>query len=271
MSRDYKLSDMISGFIKYLDCPCQYFEPAADDSALLSAYRKARKQGKEEGFIPVMIPVDDILWEWLSMDMFEEGEQKTEGEFDAEQVLSYRKEMLTTPLEDGREILSSMIVDYKDIYEQDDFDVEEVLEELGGIEDDEEMDDEDEDIEHFMGYYDYSSGECGPVILAKIPVKNPWEVFAWVPFGGWNECPDTLEQMAVAKYWFEEHGAVPAVITHDVLEFDVPRPVEMKKAIKLAIEQYGYCPDIVEQGDNATVGMLAEMLTVSKSWFFWWD
>ena len=44
-----------------------------------------------------------------------------------------------------------------------------------------------------------------------------------------------------------------------------------EKAVKLAIEQYGYCPDIVEQGDNVTVGMLAEMLTMSKVWFFWWD
>ena len=41
-----------------------------------------------------------------------------------------------------------------------------------------------------------------PLILAKIPVKNPWELFAWLPFGNWNECPDTPELMAVAKYWF---------------------------------------------------------------------
>ena len=38
-----------------------------------------------------------------------------------------------------------------------------------------------------------------PLILAKIPVKNPWEVFAYLPFGGWNECPDTAELMAIAR------------------------------------------------------------------------
>ena len=50
-----------------------------------------------------------------------------------------------------------------------------------------------------------------PLILAKIPVKSPWEIFAYLPFGNWNECPDTPELMAVAKYWFEQHGAVPAL------------------------------------------------------------
>ena len=58
-----------------------------------------------------------------------------------------------------------------------------------------------------------------PLILAKIPVKHPWEIFAWLPFGGWNECPDTPELMAAAKYWFERHGAVPAAMSHDELEF----------------------------------------------------
>ena len=48
-----------------------------------------------------------------------------------------------------------------------------------------------------------------PLILAKIPVKNPWEIFAYLPFGGWNECPNTPELMAVAKYWFE-----PVSYTH---------------------------------------------------------
>ena len=26
--------------------------------------------------------------------------------------------------------------------------------------------------------------------MAKIPVKNPWEIFAYLPFGNWNECPE---------------------------------------------------------------------------------
>lgn len=79
-------------------------------------------------------------------------------------------------------------------------------------------------------------------------MKNPWEVFAYLPFGGWNECPDTAELMAIARYWLEQHGAVPAVITHDVLECALPAPVPEDQAMELAMEQYAFCPDAVDQG-----------------------
>mgnify|MGYP001163098684 CR=1 FL=1 len=86
-----------------------------------------------------------------------------------------------------------------------------------------------------------------PLILAKIPVKNPWEIFAYLPFGNWNECPDTPDLMAVAKYWFEQHGAIPAAMSHDELEFLLPAPVSQEQAMEVATEQYGFCPDIVDQ------------------------
>ena len=104
---------------------------------------------------------------------------------------------------------------------------------------------------------------------AEIPVKNPWEIFAWLPFGGWNECPDTLELMAVTKYWYEKHGAVPAVMTHDTLDFDVPKPVEKKEAKQLALEQYAWDQDVMDVSDFAE--MLADCLTKATKWYFWWD
>ena len=111
-----------------------------------------------------------------------------------------------------------------------------------------------------------------PLILAKIPVKNPWEVFAYLPFGDWNECPGTQSLMAVAKYWFEQYGAVPAVMTHDELEFLLPTPVSQEKAMDAAVEQYGFCHDVIDQGpEEATVGALADVLRQSTVWYFWWD
>ena len=111
-----------------------------------------------------------------------------------------------------------------------------------------------------------------PLILAKIPVKNPWEIFAYLPFGGWNECPNTPELMAVAKYWFEQHGAVPAAMSHDELEFLLPAPVPEEKAMDAAVELYGFCPDVIDQGpEDATVGALADVLRQSTVWYFWWD
>ena len=75
-----------------------------------------------------------------------------------------------------------------------------------------------------------------------------------------------------AKYWFEEYGAVPAAMTHDVLEFYLPAPVPAEKAMETAEEQYGFCPDVVDQGpEEATIGTLADVLRQSVVWYFWWD
>lgn len=111
-----------------------------------------------------------------------------------------------------------------------------------------------------------------PLILAKIPVKNSWEIFAYLPFGGWNECPNTPELMTVAKYWFEKYGAVPAAMSHDELEFLLPTPVSQEQAMENAAEQYGFCPDIVvQEQDDPTVCNLADTLWQSTVWYFWWD
>ena len=101
-------------------------------------------------------------------------------------------------------------------------------------------------------------------------MKNPWEVFAWLPFGGWNECPPPEEQRAAAKYWFEQYGAVPAVMSMDILEYALPAPVPWERAMEAALEQYFFCADIVDQGVG-TIGTLADVLAKSKYWYFWWD
>ena len=36
-------------------------------------------------------------------------------------------------------------------------------------------------------------------------------------------------------------------MSHDELEFLLPVPVPKEKAVETAVEQYGFCPDIVDQ------------------------
>lgn len=109
-----------------------------------------------------------------------------------------------------------------------------------------------------------------PLYLVEIPTVNPWEVFAWLPFGGWNDCPDSEDMMAVFQYWYEKYGAVPACIGSDTLECIVSKPVSEADAIALAKEQYAFCSDIVEQG-MGSISALAEELKQSTIWYFWWD
>ena len=171
--------------------------------------------------------------------------------------------MLSAPVKDGKAVLETLTGQRKEEAEDDDMDWDEEI--LGEIEGGEPND-------RFSSYWYDDTEMTYPLILAKIPVKSPWEIFAYLPFGNWNECPDTPELMAAAKYWFEQYGAVPAAMSHDELEFLLPAPVPEEKAMDAAVELYGFCPDVFDQGpEDATVGALADALWQSTVWYFWWD
>ena len=256
-------SEVAQAIMEYLDCECTYFPSMADDDPIMSAYSYAKRESIQEGFVPVLIKADDeTLLECLVMNADPEHDADF-YEFDLKTVTEYRKKMLSAPVKDGKAVLEELTGQRKEEAEDDDLNwEEEVLGEMeGGY-----------DNDRFSCYWDSDSHMTYPLILAKIPVKNPWEIFAYLPFGNWNECPDTPELMAVAKYWFQRYGAIPAAMSHDELEFLLPAPVSKEMAMEVATEQYGFCPDIVDQEqDDPTVGNLADVLWQSTVWYFWWD
>jgi len=251
-------SEVAQAIMEYLDCECTYFPSMADDDPIMSAYSYARRLGVREDFIPVLIKPDETLLECLVMNADPENDADC-YEFNPKAVEEYRKKMLSAPVKDGKAVLEELTGQRKEEAEEDDMDwEEEIIGEIdGGINND-----------RFASYWDSDTNMTVPLILAKIPVKNPWEIFAYLPFGNWNECPDTLELMAVAKYWFEQYDAVPAAMSHDELEFLLPAPVPKEKAIDVAVEQYGFCPDLDQ---NASIGTLADTIHQSTVWYFWWD
>lgn len=256
------LSELTAALMKYLDCPCRSFSPMADDAPIMEAYLEARERGKKDGFHPMLVVVDDILLECLMRN----ADWDSDGDIDqfvAGKVVAYRKKMLAAPLAEGEEIAGLLFRDRREEMESalEIWDTETFGEISGGF-----------SMDRLGGYWDFITKETYPLILAEIPVKNPWEVFAWLPFGGWNECPNTPELMAITKYWYSLYGAVPVVVTHDVLELAVPAPVGIEAAKRLALEQYCFCADIVEQGpEDGSPGMLADTLAKSNNWYFWWD
>ena len=256
-------SDTARAIMEYLDCECTYFPSMKDDDPIMAAYGYAKRDSAQEGFVPVLIKADDeTLLECLVMN----ADPKNDAdiyEFDLKTVTEYRKKMLSTPIKDGKAVLEELTGQRKEEAEDDDMDWdEEILGEMeGGYENN-----------RFSCYWDSDTDMTYPLILAKIPVKNPWEIFAYLPFGNWNECPDTPKLMAAAKYWFEQYGAVPAAMSHDELEFLLSAPVPEEKAMETAVEMYGFCPDVIDQGpEDATVGALADVLRQSTVWYLWWD
>ena len=254
-------SELAEALMEYLDCECTYFPSMKDDDPIMSAYSYAKRESVKEGFVPVLIKADDeTLLECLVMN----ADPKNDAdiyEFDLKTVTEYRKKMLSTSVKDGKAVLQELTGQRKEEAEDDDMDWEE--EALGEMEGGEPND-------RFSSYWDDDTEMTYPLILAKIPVKNPWEIFAYLPFGNWNDCPDTPDLMAAAKYWFEQYGAVPAAMSHDELEFLLPAPVPKEKAMDVAVELYGFCPDL-DQNEDGSIGSLADALWQSTVWYFWWD
>lgn len=248
--RDERTAEELMEQLKgYLGCPCTYFPPMQEDAPILDAYRQARLRGEREGFLPMLVVVDELLLEDIGFSC----ENKTPAQL--------RQELLSAPLISGKEFFQDRLAETREALEEDEPGyLEELVGEVSG----------GEGIDCFLSLWDLHGTKTVPVLLAELPVKHPWEVFAHLPFGGWNECPSSEEHMAAAKYWFEVHGAVPALMTHNVLEYSLPKPVSQEQQMELAMEQYAYCCDIVDQGVGS-IGRLADGLSQSTTWYFWWD
>jgi len=109
------------------------------------------------------------------------------------------------------------------------------------------------------------------VYFAKIPTVHAFEIPAYLQFGNWNACPSAEEHVAILRQWSERYGLEMYALTGDVIECEITRPpADREAAIKLALEQYLYCSDIVDQGVGSIAG-LAAILECSTHWYFWWD
>ncbi|MCC0702433.1 DUF4253 domain-containing protein [Clostridioides sp. ES-S-0049-02] len=113
--------------------------------------------------------------------------------------------------------------------------------------------------------------ENNKVYIAKVPTTKPYEVFAYIPIGGFNDCPSDEEHIAVAKYWYENYGAYPIAIGCDTVQyFSKNIPSDNKMFNNLCIELILYCEDIIVQGYE-TLRALKEVIQDSTIWLFWWD
>ncbi|HWB59900.1 MAG TPA: DUF4253 domain-containing protein [Chthoniobacteraceae bacterium] len=109
------------------------------------------------------------------------------------------------------------------------------------------------------------------VFIAQIPTEKPYEIPAYLGWGGWNACPGPAEHVAILRHWHAKYGIEIYGITSDVLECAVAQPpLSRDECLALAREQYLYCADIVDQGVQ-TLSALAATLQNSHAWFFWWD
>jgi hypothetical protein len=234
----------VEKFKKVIDCPYRYYDTVSSDK-LLKDYNESLERGKIEGFIPIIIDVNDALL----MDI--EFNHKY-----IEKIRTMRKELIDNASSyEGKRWLDETLKEYQ------------------------------EDSEHYQKILGMPSDkgyeiqklalEEKYVLLAEVPVSEPWQLLAWFPFSYYNDCPDNKTLANVGKYWFEQYGAVPAFIGHNMLWMTVPRPVSDAQSLNLAKEQYAFCPNRFEvsyiQTILQTIHALADSLRKSTVWKFRWE
>ena len=218
-------------------------------------YLAAYKDGKENGYTPVFLVLDNNLLETFEINMEDE---------DTDNMM----DLVKSNLEKYKDI--NAVEFLKKFQEQTTDDVKEDIEEYF-TNDVYKFDDDDKSNLELSTVFDYDGNFKDNVILVKVPTTKPYEVLGYFGMGGYNSCPFPAEQVAVAKYWYEKYGAVPVAITYDEIEFYVERPPQtLEEAKKLAVEHYAFCYDLVDQCCE-TFEALADGLYKNIQWYFWWD
>lgn len=241
-------SEKAKKIIDWLGCECEYYPAGKPAQFIQSTYEDAFAKKEMGGYTPVIIVVSDVLTEWLDMTLDEPGMTPEKR----------REQLLNAELPDAQEWFTEKLTEMKEQYGEY---WDEITADSGNTGD---------KIDKLSGFVDFGTKKAAEVIIAKIPTDKPWEIFAWLPFGGWNECPEPETMMSVGRYWFQKYGAIPALISHDILEFAAQPVKDRSAAIGLSLEQYAFCNDIIDQGFQELC-VLADVLTKSSVWFFWWD
>ncbi|URW76414.1 DUF4253 domain-containing protein [Sphingomonas donggukensis] len=109
------------------------------------------------------------------------------------------------------------------------------------------------------------------VHILLVPAKFSWEVPAYLRWGDWNACPPPEYHVAALREWHQRFGTELVAINGDTMNLKATsRPKNRDDALALARDQYGYCPDIIDQGVGS-ISALAATLMQSEWWYLWWD
>lgn len=248
------MTEACKSILNFLGCEYELFENERDGNKVIERWNELIEQGKQEGFYPLFVVPSDTLAETLEFVFDDYDVDKT-----PESIAAYRQSIIVESKKvDVKSFLLKRLNEYIEMYEDVDI--------LGSFK---ECEPEHLFYVPFNGQYPHPE-----IIIAKIMTKNPWELAAWIPMGGFNDCPTPVEQVAVFKYWHEKYGAVPATVTYDNWELELSNPpMTDEGSEELAKEHFAFCFDAIAQTEEGwdTIRARAGALKGSTTWYFWWD
>ncbi len=283
------LSETYRHFTRLFPYPHERIAMGTAATDAMARYDELAKLGRAEGFVPFFLNLNDTVLESmviavsLEHDIIDDVETLT-----PEQVSAYTRAVLQRyrtarggafAEEYGSAAIAQQLRKVADDGEEpneddpNELDLNELVDEFMSSDylPDEEPED-DAPILAALLRYELQDEEQGEMLLLQIPTDDPADIPAYLPFGGWNDCPNAETQLAFTHYWREKYGAIPAALDNaDCLEFLVERPVtDPLEAKKLAVEQFAFCSDLPFQVFE-DFEQLTEFIHQSRQWYFWWD
>ena len=232
--------DMTEEVIKMLGCNITRLKSDVESQTLLDTWQEAYERGKQEGFYPILLLVDGTYMEHLDANVMT----------DEQHFRQWQQQVLSSPVAD----IDALLRKYFDLHKNE---WEELGEDIIG------------EVETYDGLYDEELYiYAGNLLLVEIPVSEPWQVFAHIPFGGRSDCPSAEEHLAFAKHFYEKYGAMPICITPNNITYRVQQPVS-NDTMTLAKEQFAYSKNFILDLENlSTAAEVNKRITI---WNFYWD
>ena len=204
-------------------------------------YLATYKDGKEKGYTPVFLTVDNYLLKTFKITMANENTDNMMDIFNK----NLEKAKNINPIELFDKFLKQQTI--CKLF----------------IEGDYKFDDSNKNNLKFLTIFNNEGNLKDNVILVKVPTTKPYEILAYFGMGS--------EDIATVKYWYEKYGAIPASITYDEMEFYVERPPQtLEETKKLAVEHYAFCYGLL-WGCYDTLEEAASTIYKNVQWYFWWS
>ena len=210
-------------------------------------YLATYKDGKEKGYTPVFLTVDDYLLKTFEISMKDENTDNMIDIFNK----NLEKAKNINPIELFNKFIEQNADSIKSNVNED------------FTKNNYEINDSNKNNLKFLTIFNNEGNLKDNVILVKVPTTKPYEILAY--FG------IESEDIAIVKYWYEKYGAVPASITYDEIEFYVERPPQtLEETKKLAVEHYAFCYGLL-WGCYDTLEEAASTIYKNVQWYFWWS
>ena len=246
---------------EFLGCECENWSGNFEVFEILNRYDELIKEGKHEGFIPLIIVATETLAQQCRIFWDEAVEE------DSRNLEQIRRDLIETAKSLDVQELFDELQEYEEDFDESVWEIEDALEWKQAVP----VDNRAASIKNQLLYMLMNPGS--ELIIAKIPAVNPWELPVWVPMGGFNECPNPETQAAIFRYWNEKYHAVPAIVGCDnwVLFVENP-PVTIDDALRLVKEQYLFDYETLSFPlESEEIFQKAVELSAGKVWEFWWD